>query len=158
MTPLMQLKKFPNKPISTREEHRGSHHNPRTAPFFHPHLEMRVPFPTSSGKESWHTRCTSRGGALNLLVERNSGVVPPFQKTPMSQSSPDTPDSPALTRLSRRISTQNMMAIVTALWHLKRKPQIPMATRQHFLCCLFWDPHTLQQRTEREIGRSPSLT
>ena len=33
-----------------------------------------------------------------------------------------------------------MMAIVTALWHLKRKPQIPMATRKHFLCCLFWDP------------------
>jgi hypothetical protein len=158
MTPLMQLKKFPNKPISTREEHRGSHHNPRTAPFFHPHLEMRVPFPTSLGKESRRTCRTSRGGALNLLVERNSGVVPPFQKTPMSQSSPDTPDSPALTRLSRRISTQNMMAIVTALWHLKRKPQIPMATRQHFLCCLFWDPHTPQQRTEREIGRSPSLT
>ena len=119
---------------------------------------MRVPFPTSLGKESRRTCRTSRGGALNLLVERNSGVVPPFQKTPMSQSSPDTPDSPALTRLSRRISTQNMMAIVTALWHLKRKPQIPMATRQHFLCCLFWDPHTPQQRTEREIERSPSLT
>ena len=33
-----------------------------------------------------------------------------------------------------------MMAVVTALWHLKRKPQIPMATRKHFLCCLFWDP------------------
>ena len=26
-----------------------------------------------------------------------------------------------------------MMAVVTALWHLKRKPQIPMATREHSL-------------------------
>ena len=56
--------------------------------------------------------------------------MPPFQKTPMSQSTPDTPDTPALTRLSPRVSTHNTMAGVTALLHLERKPKIPMSTRQ----------------------------
>ena len=44
----------------------------------------------------------------------------------MSQSTPDTPDSPALTRQSPRESTQNTMSGVTALWHLERKPLVPM--------------------------------
>ena len=30
-----------------------------------------------------------------MKIERNSGVVPPFEKTSMSQCTPDTPDSPA---------------------------------------------------------------
>ena len=40
--------------------------------------------------------------------------MPPFQKTPMSQCTPDTPDSPSLTRLSPRVATHNTMARVTA--------------------------------------------
>ena len=52
LTPLSQLKKFPDIPISTQEEHRGSHHNSKRAPFFPPHLTMRVHFPALSGKES----------------------------------------------------------------------------------------------------------
>ena len=35
-----------------------------------------------------------------------------------------------LTRLSPRVLTQNTMAGMKALWHLKRKPQIPTSTRQ----------------------------
>ena len=38
LTPLMQLKKFPDIPVSTREEHRVSRHNSRRAPFCPPHL------------------------------------------------------------------------------------------------------------------------
>ena len=49
---------------------------------------------------------------------------------PMSQSTPDTPDSPVLTRLSPRVSTHDTMACVTALGHLERKTQNPMSTRQ----------------------------
>ena len=44
----------------------------------------------------------------------------------MSQCTPDTHDSPALTRRSPREPTQNRMAGVTALWHLEKKPPIPM--------------------------------
>ena len=142
----MKLKKFPGIHISTPEEHRGSCHNSRGAPFFPPHFEMGVPFSVSSRKESWCSCHKSKGGALNLKVERNSKGRATIPKVPMSQSTPDIPDSPALTRLSPQVSTQNMMAGVTALWHLKRKPQIPMTNRQHSLCCLFWDPTPTSNR------------
>ena len=56
--------------------------------------------------------------------------MPQFKKTAMSESTPDTSDSPALTRLSSQVLTQNMMAGVRALWHLERKPQIPMPPQQ----------------------------
>ena len=122
--------------VSTCEEHQGPSHNSRRAPFLLPHLEMRVHFPPSSGKESRLSRRTSRGGSLNLKVERNSKGRATIPKVPMSQSTPDIPDSPALTRLSPRVSTQNMVAGVTALWHVIRKPQILMATRLHSPSCL----------------------
>ena len=72
LTPFMQHIKIPNITISIGEEPQGSCHNSRRAPFFPPHLEMRVLFPTSYGKESWHSHRISRGGSLNLKVERNS--------------------------------------------------------------------------------------
>ena len=130
LTPLRQPKKFPDIPVSTRKEHRGSRHNSRRAPVFPSHPERRVHFPASSGKESLNSHRTSRGSGLNLTLERTPGVLPPFQTTPMSQCTPDTPDSPALTRQSLRGSTHNTMAGVTALWHLERKPPIPMSTQQ----------------------------
>ena len=42
------------------------------SPGFPPHLEMRVHFPASSGKEYWRSHHTSRGGGLNLKIERYS--------------------------------------------------------------------------------------
>ena len=135
----MQLKKFPDIPVSTWEEHRVSCHNSKRASFSPPHLEMRVHFPASSGKEYWCSSRTSRGVDLIWNSWGTPGVRPQFQEIKMSQYTPDKPDSPALTRLSRRVSTQNTMAGITALWHLKRKLQIPMATRQHSLCYLFWE-------------------
>ena len=82
LTPLIQLKKFPNIPVSTREEHQGSCHKSRRVLFIPPHLEMRVPFPASSGKKSWHCCRTSRGGSLNLNVERNSRGCATIPKDP----------------------------------------------------------------------------
>ena len=50
------------------------------------------------------SRCTSRGGGLNWKVERNTRGPATIQtgtkSTPMSKSTPDKSDSPALTRLS----------------------------------------------------------
>ena len=80
--PLMQLKKFPNIPVSTQVEHRRSCHNSRRAPFFPPHLEMRVPFPASLVKESRRSLCTSSGGGLNSKVERNSRSRATIPKDP----------------------------------------------------------------------------
>ena len=60
-----------------------------------------------------------------------------FKRPPMSQHTPDTPDSPALTRPSRQGPTQNTMAGVTALWHHDRKPPIPMVNLTGSLTLLF---------------------
>ena len=115
--------------VSTCEEHQGPSHNSRRALFLLPHFKMRVHFPSSSGKESWLSRRTSRGGSLNLKAERNSKGRATIPKTPVSQSTPDI-DSPVMTQLSPRVLTHNTMACVTALWQLETKLQIPMSTRQ----------------------------
>ena len=94
LTPLMPLKKLPNIPASTREKQRESCQNSRRAPFFPLHLKMRVPFLASSGKESWCSSGTSRGGGLNLKLQRNSRGRATIQKDLMSHSTPVKPDSP----------------------------------------------------------------
>ena len=116
--------------VSTWEEHRGPRNNSRRARFLPLHLEMRLHFPASLRKELWLSRRTSRGGGLNLKVKRNSKGRATIPKTPMSQSTTDIPDSPAMTQLSPLVLTHNTMARVTALWQLERKPHIPMSTRQ----------------------------
>ena len=70
LIPLMQ--EVPQIPVSTREEHLESRHNSRRAPFFPPHLEMRVPDSASWGKEFQRSHRTYSGGGLNLKGERNS--------------------------------------------------------------------------------------
>ena len=82
LIPLMQLKKFHDIPISTREKHRGSHHNSRGGPFSPPQLEMRVPFPASLGRDFWRSCHISRGGALKRKVERNSRGPATIPKDP----------------------------------------------------------------------------
>ena len=104
---MLQLKKVPNIPVSTREEHRGFCHNSRGAPISPPQLEMRVPFPASSGKDSRHSRRISRRGNLNRKVERNYRGHATFPKDPqMSQSTPDELDFQELPQLSTRVMTQ----------------------------------------------------
>ena len=66
-------------------------------PGFPPHPERRVHFPASLGKDSRFSLGTSRGGELNLTLERNSRVGATISKDPMSQCTPQTPDSPTLT-------------------------------------------------------------
>ena len=44
-------------------------------------LERWDPFPAGSGKNSRHSRCISRRGALHLKGERDSRVVPPFPES-----------------------------------------------------------------------------
>ena len=107
---MVQLKKFPDIPISTQEEHCGSCHNSRRAPIFPPHLDMRVHFPVSLGKESRRFRHISRGSGLKLKVERNSrgrAIIP---------KDPDAPIHPRYHCFScvystvTRVSSHNTMA------------------------------------------------
>ena len=80
-TPLLQLKKFPDIPVSTREEARESHPNPEE-PRFRLLAREVGSVPAWSGKNSRRFRRISRGGALHRKGERNSRVVPPFPETP----------------------------------------------------------------------------
>ena len=78
---MLQLKKFPDIPVYTREEARESRPHPEE-PRFRLLLESRDPFPAWSGKNSRRSHCISRGGALHRKGEKNSRVVPPFPEFP----------------------------------------------------------------------------
>ena len=78
---MLQLKKFPDIPVSTREEEREFSPHPEEPRFRFLDREEN-PFPAWSGKNSWHSRRISRGGALHRKGERNSRAVPPFQSPP----------------------------------------------------------------------------
>ena len=78
---MLQLKKFPDIPVSTREEARESRPHPEETRFRF-YLERRGPFPAWSGKNSRRSRRNSRGGALHRKCESNSRVVPPFPESP----------------------------------------------------------------------------
>ena len=80
-TPLLQLKKFPDIPVSTLEEARGSHSHPEE-PRFRLIARDEGSSPCLVGKEFRRSRRISRGGALHMKGERNSSVVPPFQESP----------------------------------------------------------------------------
>ena len=78
---MLQLKKFPDIPVSTREEARESCPHPEE-PRFRLLLERRDPFPALSGKNSRCSCSISRGGALHRKGERNSRVVTAFPESP----------------------------------------------------------------------------
>ena len=77
---MLQLKKFPDIPVSTREEGRESRPHPEE-----PRLRLLAreegSFPCVVGKNSRRSRRISRGGALQRKGERNSRVVLPFPES-----------------------------------------------------------------------------
>ena len=78
---MLQLKKFPDIPVCTREEARESRQHPED-PRFQLLAREEDPFPAWSGKNSRRSSSISRGGALHRKRERNSRVVPPFPESP----------------------------------------------------------------------------
>ena len=77
----LQLKKFPDTPVSTQEEARWSRPHPEELRF------RLVPrdegsFPCLVGKEFPAFPLHLKGGALQRKGERNCRVVPPFQDSP----------------------------------------------------------------------------
>ena len=125
---------------ATQEVSRHPHLHSRGTPRVPPQLKKSPGFSSSSREEGpfpgfvWkgipafpsHTK--RRQSQLNTREELQGSCH--NSKTLMSQSTPDRPDSTAPTRLLPRVSTKNTMARVTALWHIERKPQIPMSTQQ----------------------------
>ena len=119
LTPFRQLKKFPDIPVSTREEHRVSHHNSRRAPFSPPHLKMKVHSPASSAKESRHSRRTSRGGRSHPETpEELQGSFHNSKRPQCPCPLKIRPYSPATNRMRPQVSTHNTKEGLRARWHL----------------------------------------
>ena len=113
---MLQLKKFPDIPVSTREE----------APDTRPHPE--VPRFRLLAREEGSFPCVVRKEFLALLANLKRRRSPQERREEfqgratiprvlqMSQSIPGKPDLPALPRISSRGSTHTTMARGTALW------------------------------------------
>ena len=121
---MLQLKKFPHIPISTREEARESRPHPEETRF---RLLAREEgsFPYVVGKEfpAFPSHLKTRRSPQERREELyGSPTIPRVPK--MSQSIPWKPVFPALPRLSSRGSTHTMEARGTTLWEiLVEKPR-----------------------------------
>ena len=78
---MLQLKKFPDIPVYTREEARESRPHPEEPRFRLLAREERS-IPCLVEKEFPVFRRISRGSALHRKGERNSKVLPPFTESP----------------------------------------------------------------------------
>ena len=78
---MLQLKKFPDIPVFTREEARESRPHPEE-PRFRLLAREEGSFPCVVGKEFRRSRRISRGGALHSIGERIPRVLPPFPESP----------------------------------------------------------------------------
>ena len=78
---MLQLKKFPDIPVSTREEVRESRPHPEE-PRFRLLAREVGSFPCVVGKDFPAFRRISRGGSLHRNGKRNSRVLPPVPESP----------------------------------------------------------------------------
>ena len=115
-TPLLQLKKFRDIPVSTREEARESRLHPQE-PRFRLLAREEGSFPCVVGKEfpAFPSHLKWRRSPQERREELQVPATFP-RVSQMSQSIPGKPVFPALPRLSSRGSTHTTVARGTALW------------------------------------------
>ena len=115
-TPLLQLKKFPDIPVSTREEARESRQHPEE-PRFRLLDREEGSFPCVVGKEfpAFLSHLKRRRSPQERREEvQGCATIPRVPQ--ISQSIPGKTVFPALPRLSSRRSTHTTVARGTALW------------------------------------------
>ena len=124
LQPLLQLKKFPDIPVSTREEAREFRPHPEE-PRFRLLAREDGSFPCVLGKEfpTFPSHLKWRRSPQERRKELQSRATIP-RVPQISQSIPGKPVFPALPRLSRRGSTHTTVACGTAPWEsLEGKPR-----------------------------------
>ena len=129
-TPLLQLKKFPDIPVSTREEARESRPH-SVEPLFRLLGREEGSFPGVVGKEfpAFPSHLKRRRSPQKRREElQGRATIPRIPQ--MSQSIPGKPVFPALPPLSSRGSTHTTVVSGTGLWESlggkpRGKPQIP---------------------------------
>ena len=129
---MLQLKKFPDLPGSTRKEARDSRPHPEE-PRFRLLAGEEGSFPCVVGKEfpAFPSHLKRRHSPQERREElQGRATIPRFPQ--MSQSIPGKPVFPALPRLSSRFSTQTTVARGTALWEsLVGKPRGKTSRESH---------------------------
>ena len=129
---MLQLKKFPDIPVSTREEARESRPHPEE-PRFRLLARETGSFRCVVGKEfpAFLSHFKRRHSPQERREElQGRATIPRFPQ--MSQSIPGKPVFPALPRLSSRFSTQTTVARGTALWEsLWGKPRGKASRESH---------------------------
>ena len=129
---MLQLKKFPDIPVSTREEARESRPHPEE-PRFSLLDREEGSFPCVVGKEfpAFPLHLNRRRYPLERREDLQGRAT--FPRVPkMSQSIPGKPVFPALPRLSSRGSTHTTVARGTALWEsLVGKPRGKASSESH---------------------------
>ena len=129
---MLQLKKFPDIPVSTREEARESRPHPEE-PRFHLLAREEGSFPCVVGKEfpAFPSHLKRRRSPQEMREELQGRAT--ITKVPlMSQSIPGKPVFPALPRLSSRGSTHTTVARGTSLWEsLVGKPRRKASKERH---------------------------
>ena len=126
LTPLIQLKKFSDVPVYTREEHRGSRHNSRRAPFFPPHLEMRVLLRQQKGSPRSHHNSKGTPRFLPQL-QKNQEIITSTQDEALFCCSVLREIPPSLLSLERVLDTLDATEEIlrhTRL-HSTGKPRFP---------------------------------
>ena len=129
---MLQLKKFPDIPVSTREEARESRPHPEE-PRFRLLAREEGSFPCVFGKEfaAFPSHFKRRRSPQERREELQGRATIPRDHQ-MSQSIPGKPVFPALPRLSRRESTHTTVARTTALWeNLLGKPRGKASRESH---------------------------
>ena len=147
---MLQLKKFPDIPVFTRDETRESRPHPEE-----PHVRLLAreegSFPCVVGKEfpafpSHFKRRRSPQKKREDLQGR--ATIPRIPQ--MSRSTPGKPVFPALPRLSSRGSTHTTVARGTALWEsLVGKPRGKASRESHRSL----DPREGKRDTSATLGR-----
>ena len=129
---MLQLKKFPDIPVSTREEARESRPHPEEPPFLLLAREEGS-FPCVVGKEfPVFLSHLKRRRSPQERREELQGCATIPRVALMSQSIPRKPVFPALPRLSSRGSTHTTVARGTALWEsLLEKPHGKASRESH---------------------------
>ena len=128
----MQLRKFPDIPVSTREEAGEFCPHPEE-PRFRLLAREEGSFPCVFWKEfpAFPSHLKKRRSPLERQEELQCRATIP-RVTQMSQSIPGKPVFPALSRLSSRGCTQKRVARGTALWEsLRGKPRGKASRESH---------------------------
>ena len=129
---MLQLKKFPDIPVSTREEARESGPHPEE-PHFRLLAREEGSFPGVVGKEfpTFPSHLKRRRSPQERREELHGRATIP-RVPQVSQSIPGKPVFPALPRLSSRGSTHTMLARGSTLWEsLVGKPHGKASRESH---------------------------